>query len=127
MKIFLIGALGYPLLEIAWRGRTHPSMALAGGLGAVLIHGINQTKHALPTKILLCGAGITAIEAACGLVWNRRHQVWDYRHMPLNWSGQICLPFSLAWCGLSAAYLLLSQASWPTARQPEQPAPPPVP
>ncbi|MBP3453212.1 MAG: hypothetical protein J6M20_05815 [Clostridia bacterium] len=127
MRSFLIGAVGYPLLELAWRGRTHPSMMLAGGMSAALIHCIGQTNLPPLSKALACGLGITAIEAGCGLVWNRRHQVWDYRHMPLNWRGQVCLPFSLAWCGLSAAYLLaekaVSQASSPAAEQPAQPAP----
>ena len=127
MRSFLIGAVGYPLLELAWRGRTHPSMALAGGMSAALIHRIGQTNMPPLGKVLVCGMGITAIEAGCGLVWNRRHQVWDYRHMPLNWRGQVCLPFSLAWCGLSAGYLLaektINQASSPAAGQPAQPAP----
>ena len=54
---------------------------------------------------VLCGAGVTAIEAACGLLWNRRHQVWDYRRMPLNWRGQVCLPYTALWCLLSGAYM----------------------
>ncbi len=128
MKSFLIGAIGYPLLELAWRRRTHPSMALAGGLSAALIHRIGRTSLHPLAKVLLCGAGITGVEAACGLVWNRRHQVWDYRHMPLNWRGQVCLPFSLAWCGLSAAYLLaekgISQASSLAPALPAPPVPP---
>lgn len=122
MRSFLIGAIGYPLLELAWRGRTHPSMALAGGMSTMLIHQINNSRMSLLKKALLCGAGITGIEAVCGLIWNRHHQVWDYRRMPLNWRGQVCLPFTLAWCGLSAAYLLaeklLSGASAPTHGQP---------
>lgn len=110
MKSFLIGAVGYPLLELAWRGRTHTSMALAGGLSTMLIHRIGKTRLSLPAKALLCGVGITGIEAGCGFIWNRRHQVWDYRHMPLNWQGQVCLPFSLVWCGLAAACLQVEKS-----------------
>lgn len=105
MKCFLIGAVGYPLLELAWRGRTHPSMALAGGLSAAMIHHIGQTRLSLLNKALLCGAGITGIEAACGLIWNRRYQVWDYRNTPLNWRGQVSLPYTLVWSFLAAAFL----------------------
>ena len=107
MKSFFIGAIGYPLLELAWRSRTHPSMALAGGLSTMLIHHMGKTTFSLPAKSCLCGLGITAIEAGCGLVWNRKHQVWDYRRMPYNWHGQVCLPYSLMWCVLSAAYLTI--------------------
>ena len=31
--------------------------------------------------------------------------VWYDSSMPLNLYGQICLPFTLAWCGLSALAL----------------------
>ena len=30
--VLLLGAAGYPLAELCWRGRTHWSMALLGGL-----------------------------------------------------------------------------------------------
>lgn len=102
MRLFLFGAAGYPLLEWLYRKRTHYSMALAGGISALLIGRIARMKLPLPVRMLLCGAGISVIEGVCGLVWNRDHRVWDYRRMPLNWKGQVCLPFSLLWCCLSA-------------------------
>lgn len=102
---FVLGAIGYPLLELAARRRTHYSMALAGGLSTLLIRRLSRTSMRCATQAFLCGAGITAIEYACGRIWNRDFRVWDYRRVPLNWRGQICLPFSLLWCGLSAAAL----------------------
>ena len=102
---FALGAIGYPLLELATRRRTHYSMALAGGLSTLLIHRLRRTSMRRLTQALCCGAGITAIEYACGRVWNRDYRVWDYRRVPLNWQGQICLPYTLLWCGLSAALL----------------------
>ena len=111
LKTFLIGAIGYPALELLWRQRTHPSMALAGGAAMLLIRRVHRVKAALPLRALLCGAGITAIEYAIGRAWNRTHHIWDYRHQPLNLHGQICLPFSLAWCGLSATVLAMMDAT----------------
>jgi len=111
MRSFLFGAIGYPLLELAWRRRTHPSMVLAGGLSSMLIHRISKINLPLFGKSLMCGAGITGIEAICGLIWNRRHQVWDYRSMPLNWRGQVCLPFKGLWYMLSLAGLTLDKAA----------------
>lgn len=102
---FALGAIGYPLLELATRRRTHYSMALAGGLSTLLIRRLHRTPLRHTTQAALCGTGITAIEYACGRIWNRDFQVWDYRRMPLNWRGQICLPYTLLWCGLSAALL----------------------
>lgn len=122
MKAFLIGAVGYPLLELCWRGRTHFSMALAGGAGAALLHRARCLRLPLWCKSLLCGLGITGIEAACGLVWNRHHQVWDYRRLPLNWRGQVCLRYTALWCGLSAAWLLAEECLTPSACAPK-PAP----
>ena len=102
---FLFGAIGYPLMELAYRRRTHPSMALAGGLAAVALGRIGKTDRPLWQQALLGGLGITGIEYAFGKVFNRRFCIWDYRRTPLNVRGQICLPFTLAWCGLSAAVL----------------------
>lgn len=105
LKTFALGAIGYPLLELATRRRTHYSMALAGGLSTLLIRRLQRTSWRHMTQAALCGVGITAIEYACGCIWNRDFRVWDYRRIPLNWRGQICLPYTLLWCGLSAALL----------------------
>lgn len=111
MRYFLIGAAGYPLLEIAWRGRTHYSMAIAGGLSTVLLHRISRTELRPCMQCVLGGISITAVEAVCGRIWNKHHQVWDYRRMPLNWRGQVCLTYSLLWCGLAAIWLHLDKVS----------------
>lgn len=102
---FLFGAIGYPLIELAYRRRTHPAMALAGGMSAAALRHISKTDRPFWQQALLGGLMITGIEYAIGKVFNRRYRIWDYRHTPLNVQGQICLPFTLAWCGLSAAAL----------------------
>lgn len=99
---FWIGAIGYPLIELAYRRRTHPSMALAGGLAAAALGRISKTDRPLWQQALLGGLVITGIEYGIGKVFNRRYRVWDYRNMPLNVQGQICLPFTLVWGGMSA-------------------------
>lgn len=108
-KAFLIGAVGYPLLEILYRGRTHPSMALAGGLGCVALNQMNRCKLPFAAKALLGGCAITAIEYGIGRVFNRRYQVWDYRNMRGNLQGQICPQFFLVWLGMAAGYAFLAQ------------------
>ena len=109
---FALGAIGYPLLELASRRRTHYSMARAGGLSTLLIRMLRHSSMRHVTQALVCGAGITAIEYACGRVWNRDYRVWDYRRVPLNWRGQVCLPYTLLWCGLSAALLKAMPRRW---------------
>ncbi len=110
-KAFGVGAFGYPLLELCWRGRTHPSMAAAGGASACWLEALARCQRMRPWQRVLLGAlGITGIEAAVGLLVNRRHQVWDYRKMPLQWRGQVCFPYSMAWLLLSWAYFRVSRS-----------------
>ncbi len=104
---FLTGSLLYPLIELGWRGRTHPSMALAGGAALCALQRISRLEKSRPIwqQALLGGLAITGIEYAVGLAFNRRYRIWDYRRMPLNVRGQVCAPFTLIWCGLSALTL----------------------
>ncbi|MBO5779198.1 MAG: hypothetical protein J6R82_06495 [Clostridia bacterium] len=109
--LFFIGLIGYPLIELLWRGRTHWTMALAGGLAMVLLLWISRS--ALP-RPLMWGAGalaITAVEFAIGYVVNLRLHwaVWDYSALPLNVAGQICLPFTVIWFFLSIPGIALCQ------------------
>ncbi len=105
MKLFFLGAIGYPALELLYRQRTHWSMALAGGAACSLIGRIGRMRAPRVTRALLCGAGITGVEYLVGCLWNRDYSVWDYRDAALNWQGQVCLPFSLVWCALSYGML----------------------
>lgn len=104
---FCFGALGYPLLELLYRGRSHYSMMIAGGMSSLLIARMRHARRNFLTKSLLCGLGVTAIEYLCGRIWNRNHQVWDYRNQALNYQGQICLHFTALWCLLSAGYMAM--------------------
>lgn len=98
---FLLGAIGYPAIELAYRGRTHYSMALAGGCSAVFVERIRRFPIRTMEKAILGAAAITGVEYICGSIWNRNFAVWDYRNMPMNLHGQVCLPFTLLWLGLS--------------------------
>ena len=108
--LFLFGALGYPAIEILWRGSTHPTMALAGGIGAVALFRLNRGlfRGALPLRLLASGAAVTLIELLFGVIFNLGlgMEVWDYSEMPLHLFGQICLPYSLLWCLLSLPFCL---------------------
>ena len=97
------------LLELLWRGRSHGSMFLAGGMSLVLIGHLNRVEPRLPFSLrAVAGAGIiTALELAAGLAVNRDYAVWDYRNQPGNWLGQICPMFSLLWIGAAALVLLI--------------------
>ena len=104
---FLLGGIGYVGLELLWRGRSHISMFAAGGTCFLLL-GALQKKKLPPAVHALLGAGIiTAVELIVGLLFNRQYEIWDYRRMPINFLGQICLPFSLLWIPLSLGAMSL--------------------
>ena len=100
--LFLAGGTGYVGLELLWRGRSHSSMFLAGGVCFMLL-GLLDRARKLPGFLRAsAGAGIiTAVELLAGLLANRDYSVWDYRNMPLNFLGQICLAYSLLWIPVS--------------------------
>lgn len=101
--LFSVGGSTYVALELLWRGRSHASMFFAGGSCFLLLGALNKhTRHRSLFLQSLAGSGaITSVELLTGLLWNRSHDVWDYRHLPANFKGQICLPFSLLWMPLS--------------------------
>ena len=103
--LFLIGGIGYPLLEILWRGYTHPSMGVVGGLCLITIYFINMKlrKWSISFRAFCCTLAITFIEFISGVLLNIvfRLGVWDYSGRILNVMGQICLPYSILWFLLS--------------------------
>lgn len=114
--LFCVGGTAYLGLELLWRGWTHGSMFAAGGLCFLLIGHLTEMARpkSLPVQTLLGAGVITMVELAAGLMVNRSYQVWDYRGLPLNFLGQICLPFCLLWIpvslGANLCYRLVSGA-----------------
>lgn len=112
LKLFALGAAAYPLLELAWRGRTAPSMSVAGGMGMYMLGRLSQKMAGRPLwqKCLAGGAAITALEYVMGRTVNRRHQIWDYSRFPLHVDGQICPQYTALWSLLSLpAYMVASR------------------
>lgn len=101
--LFCIGGGAYVLLELLWRGRSHISMFLLGGGCFLMLGRLRRLPLPLPVLTVLGALAVTAGELATGLLVNRSYGVWDYRALPLNWMGQICLPYSLLWIPVSLA------------------------
>lgn len=101
--LFYLGGCAYIGLELLWRGRSHSSMFVAGGVCFVLIGHLNRITPRLPLlPRAVVGAGIvTMVELAVGLISNRNYEVWDYRDRAFNFLGQICPAFSLLWIPVS--------------------------
>ena len=99
--LFLIGAIIYPIIEILYRGYTHFSMAILGGVcfcSLFLIDkGLGPGKLLL--KAFLSAIVITQLEFLCGVLVNLvlNLSVWDYSDRAFNILGQVCPLFSFYW------------------------------
>lgn len=102
--LFAVGGGVYTSLELLWRGRSHWTMFVLGGGCFLAIGELGRRCQKLPllTRAVLGSAVCTAGELIIGLIFNRDYSIWDYRRLPGNFRGQICLPFSLLWVFLSA-------------------------
>ena len=109
--LFYLGGSAYMGLELLWRGRSHGSMFVAGGLSFLLIGHLNHVRPRLPLPLrAVVGAGIvTMVELAVGLVANRSFEVWDYRERAGNFLGQVCPMFTLLWIPVSLMALGLHE------------------
>ena len=109
--IAVIGGLTYMGIEILWRGHTHWTMGVLGGVCFVLIGLLDEWQDHPPLWLqMVQGAAIvTALELITGLIVNRwlGWNVWDYSDMPGNLWGQVCPQFAAAWLVLSWAAVKL--------------------
>jgi len=99
ITLFCLGGGAYCGLELLWRGRSHSSMFLLGGLCFSLIGWMTDRlwRFALWLRMVCGAAMVTVLELGTGLLVNRDYSVWDYRDVPYNYRGQICLSYSLLW------------------------------
>lgn len=110
--IYSFGAVLYSAIEIMFRGFTHWTMALTGGLAYLLIY-VTNLKMKTKSMMLRCLSGcgiITVLEFIVGCIVNRRFHlsVWDYSDRPGHLLGQICPLFSFLWFLLSFPAVLLA-------------------
>lgn len=91
---------------------SHWTMGILGGISFISIGLINEIFEWNTPLLLQCVIGgeiITIYELIAGIILNiwLRMGIWDYSRMPFNILGQISLPFTLAWCGLSLIGIIL--------------------
>lgn len=112
LALFLFGGAVYAAIELAWRGRTHWTMALLGGALFLVIGLLNEGigwDSPLPIQAVLGAVVVTGAELCAGVVLNLwlGLGIWDYAALPLNLCGQICLGYSLLWVPLSIVAVVL--------------------
>nr|DAX24486.1 MAG TPA: Putative ABC-transporter type IV [Caudoviricetes sp.] len=108
----LIGGSIYVFIELVWRGYSHISMFILGGVCFVIIGLINELfpwDLGLLWQSIIGAFVVTICEFVTGLIVNvwLRLGVWDYSGLPFNIMGQICLPFFFAWIALSIVAIIL--------------------
>lgn len=99
---FCGGGASYGLLEVLWRGYTHISMLIAGGVCFWLLVRIAKMSCGLFAKSLIGGLCITSVEFISGCIVNMwlGLSVWDYTDEPMSLYGQVCIRYALLWIAL---------------------------
>ena len=122
LVFFIVGAI-YLFFEVTWGTINYPdeyktfknlfAMFLVGGLLGVIANRITPIIRNLPEKLqyLITTAIIVTVEFWAGILINKvlGWGNWDYSGYPLNFLGQICLPFTVLWFLLSPLLLWLSR------------------
>lgn len=110
LVLSLIGGTIYYGIECIWRGYSHWSMAILGGICFITVGSINELfSWEMPMwKQCLIGAiVVTILEFITGCIvnlwlgWN----IWHYERFDIL--GQICLPFTFFWFLLSGVAIII--------------------
>lgn len=110
--LFCVGGLAYYAIEILYRGYSHWTMILLGGICFLLCGELNEIiswEMPIVLQQAICSLAITMLEFIFGVVLNivLKLGLWDYSAMPFNLLGQICLPFTIVWFFLSIIAIVL--------------------
>ncbi len=120
-ELFCLGGLGYAVIEILWRGFTHWTMFLTGGLVFVGLSVIeeNMSDKFLPVRWLIGACFVTMAELLVGISVNifLKLNVWDYSDEWGNIYGQICPKYTFYWfliciVAMPAAYMTTKQLAY---------------
>lgn len=101
----------YTNIELFFRGYSHQSMFLVGGLCGLLIGMINEVNQNLRMwqQCMISTIIVLIIEFISGYILNVKLNIgiWDYSSMPFNIMGQVCVLFGVFWFFLSVIAIWL--------------------
>ena len=111
--LWAVGGCMYYGFEVLFRGFSHWSMFLLGGVCFLFLFIQGKMVHwqdPLWRQTLRCLVFVTAMEFITGIIVNKwlGMQVWDYSELPFQLLGQICLPFMVIFSGLCVLGIFLS-------------------
>lgn len=112
LLLLTIGGCLYYTFEILFRGFSHWSMFILGGICMVFctVQGqIIRWKDPMWIQIIRCSIFVMAMEFSTGIILNKwcGLKIWDYSDLPLQLFGQICLPFGIIFSGLCALGIVI--------------------
>lgn len=112
LVFFSIGGIAYYTIELLFRGYSHWTMAILGGLcfiGMGIWNEVWSWEVPLWKQMILGGLTTTILEFITGCIVNilLGWGIWDYSHLPLNILGQVSIQFFFVWCGLSLVGIML--------------------
>lgn len=114
IQLFFIGCFSgslYTSIQLFFRGRTDYTMFILAFIVGIFIFILNNTILQFDTdygiQVLICAGFSTFMELVFGLLFNQDYHIWDYRDLPFNYCGQICLPFALVWVVICAGSIIL--------------------
>lgn len=117
--LWCMGGCIYYSFEMLFRGFSHWSMFILGGLCLMFCFWQGQILNwtaPLWLQVLRCVIFVTACEFITGIIVNKwmGWGVWDYSDQPFQLFGQICLPFAVIFSGLCVVGIFLSayMMSW---------------
>lgn len=111
--LWACGGTIYYTVEMVFRGYSHWSMFILGGL-SLLFFGwqglVSGWEDPLWLQVFRCTVFVVAGEFITGIIVNKwmHWDVWDYSDQPLQLMGQICVPFLILFSGLCAVGILMS-------------------
>ena len=113
LVIFGIGGLLYFLVELLYRGYSHYTMIILGGLCFIMIGLLNENifkwEMSIISQMFLSCIIISLLELIFGYILNIKLnlQIWSYIDQPYNLYGQICLLYTVFWFWLSLPCILI--------------------
>ena len=110
--LLIYGGVIYYFIELIYRGFSHQSMILVGGICFVFI-GLSNERYtyemSLVKQMIISSIIVTVIEFVAGLILNvwLKLYIWDYSKLSFNLLGQISLQTSVMWFFLSLPAIIL--------------------
>ena len=112
LTLLIWGGWIYYGIELIYRGHSHWTMAILGGLCFIAINAfVRYWPHNFGlVRLVIVGVLIvTWLELIAGIILNiwLGMAIWDYSMLPLNFMGQVSLIYSLLWTPLVVIAIFL--------------------